>query len=71
VAGFDDLPWTRLVDPGVTVIAQPTYAMGREAAELLLERIAVPEKPVRRVVLRGELVVRGSSERAEAVALGG
>jgi len=64
VAGFDDLPWTRLVEPGVTVIAQPTYDMGREAAELLLERIADPEKPVRRVVLRGELVVRGSSERA-------
>jgi LacI family fructose operon transcriptional repressor len=69
VAGFDDLPWTRLVEPGVTVIAQPTYDMGREAAELLLERIAVPEKPVRRVVLRGELVVRGSSERAAVPAV--
>ncbi len=61
VAGFDDLPWTRLVEPGVTVIAQPTYDIGREAAELLLQRIADPEKVVRRVVLRGQLVVRGSS----------
>lgn len=62
VAGFDDLPWTRLVDPGLTVIAQPTYDMGREAAELLLQRIADPDKPVRRIVLRGELVVRGSTQ---------
>jgi len=65
VAGFDDLPWTRLVDPGVTVIAQPTYDIGREAAELLLQRIADPDKPFRRVVLRGELVVRGSSAATE------
>ena len=61
VAGFDNLPWTRLVDPGVTVISQPTYDIGRESAELLLQRIADPDKVVRRVVLRGELVVRGSS----------
>jgi LacI family fructose operon transcriptional repressor len=67
IAGFDDLPWTRLVEPGVTVIAQPTYDIGREAAELLLQRIADPDKPVRRVVLRGELVVRGSSAAAAVI----
>jgi len=61
IAGFDDLPWTRLVEPGLTVIAQPTYDIGRTAAELLLQRIADPDSPVRRVVLRGELTVRGSS----------
>jgi len=61
IAGFDDLPWTRLVEPGLTVIAQPTYDIGRTAAELLMQRIADPAKPARRVVLRGELVVRGST----------
>lgn len=61
VAGFDDLPWTGLVEPGVTVIAQPTHELGRQAAELLLSRIAGPDRPHRRLVLRGELVVRGSS----------
>jgi len=70
VAGFDDLPWTRLVEPGITVIAQPTYEMGREAVELLVERIAAPKKPVRRVVLRGELVVRGSTAAAAGVVAG-
>ena len=61
VAGFDDLPWTRLVEPGVTVIAQPTYEMGREAIGLLLRRIAEPDLAARQLVLRGELVERGSS----------
>ncbi|MDS4021071.1 MAG: LacI family DNA-binding transcriptional regulator [Candidatus Competibacter sp.] len=61
LAGFDDLPWTRLVEPGVTVIAQPTYDIGQAAIELLLQRIAHPAQSVRRVVLRGELRERGSS----------
>ena len=61
LAGFDDLPWTRLVEPGLTVIAQPTYEMGQEAIGLLLQRIAEPDKAVRQLVLRGELVERGST----------
>ena len=63
LAGFDDLPWTRLVEPGITVVAQPIYDIGRAAIDLLLQRIAKPEQAVRRVVLRGELIERGSSAR--------
>lgn len=61
LAGFDDMPWTRIVTPAITVVAQPTYDIGRSAIELLLARIAQPEQAVRRVVMRGELLVRGSS----------
>lgn len=63
LAGFDDLPWTRLVEPAITVIAQPTDDLGRAAIHLLQQRIAQPDQAVRRVVLRGELRVRGSSAR--------
>ncbi|MDQ5908510.1 MAG: LacI family transcriptional regulator, fructose operon transcriptional repressor [Pseudomonadota bacterium] len=63
LAGFDDLPWTGLVGPGITVIAQPTYDIGQAAIELLLQHIAHPSQSVRRVVLRGELRERGSSGR--------
>ena len=66
LAGFDDLPWTRLVEPGITVIAQPTDDIGRAAIELLLQRIAHPSQSVRRVVLRGELRERGSSRQRSA-----
>ncbi|MBL8251278.1 MAG: LacI family DNA-binding transcriptional regulator [Candidatus Competibacter sp.] len=61
LAGFDDLPWTRLVEPGITVISQPIYDIGRAAIDLLLQRIAQPHQAVRQVVLRGELIARGSS----------
>jgi LacI family fructose operon transcriptional repressor len=66
LAGFDDLPWTRLVEPGITVIAQPTYDLGQAAIEQLLQRIAQPVQAVRRVVLRGELIERGSSGKRSA-----
>ncbi len=56
LAGFDDLPWTRLVEPGITVIAQPIYDIGKAAIDLLLQRIAQPYQAVRRVVLRGQLM---------------
>lgn len=64
LAGFDDMPWTRLIEPGITVVAQPTYEIGRAAIELLLARIASPEQAVRRLVMRGELKIRGSSQKA-------
>lgn len=63
LAGFDDMPWTRIVTPSITVMAQPTYDMGKAAIELLLARIAQPEQAARRIVLRGELLERGSSRR--------
>jgi len=68
LAGFDDLPWTRLLEPGITVIAQPIYEIGRAAIELLLQRIAKPAQSVRRVVLRGELIPRGSSAKPSRAA---
>ena len=65
IAGFDDMPWTRLVTPAITVLAQPTYEIGRSAIELLLQRIANPDQAQRRVVLRGELIARGSTVAGE------
>ena len=61
LAGFDDMPWTRVVTPAITVIAQPTCEIGRSAIELLLARIAKPGQLRRRIVLRGELRVREST----------
>lgn len=61
-ACFDETPWTGLVDPGITVIRQPTEEIGRTAAELLCRRIKEEESgSTRKVVLTAELVVRGST----------
>ncbi|MFC6839165.1 LacI family DNA-binding transcriptional regulator [Xanthomonas theicola] len=63
LAGFDNDNWTELVEPGMTVIAQPVEEMGRTAMSLLLERLNAPALPVRKVVLSGRCIVRGSSLR--------
>lgn len=63
VAGFDEMDWMFLVKPALTVVMQPTYEMGQRAAELLLERIADPERPPQAVVLQPTIKVRESSRR--------
>jgi LacI family fructose operon transcriptional repressor len=55
---FDDPSWTSLVSPPLTVVSQPTYALGRTAAELLLRRINEPDGPIQEVVLKSRLIVR-------------
>jgi LacI family transcriptional regulator len=66
VVGFDDANWATALRPPLTVVTQPTYDIGRIAAELLLRRIGGESFPPKRVVLRAELVERGSSRRPPA-----
>jgi LacI family fructose operon transcriptional repressor len=63
VAGFDNESWTELVGPGLTVIEQPVAEIGRAAMRLLLERLDAPDAPVRKIVLGGKCIIRGSSSR--------
>jgi DNA polymerase (family X) len=39
IIGFDDTDWATSMQPPLSVIAQPTYEIGRRATELLLERM--------------------------------
>jgi LacI family transcriptional regulator len=68
LVGFDDLDWTTLVDPPVTVIAQPVAELGHRVAERLLARIDGEDGPPRRIRLRTRLVVRGSCGAAARAA---
>ncbi|MGW2712896.1 substrate-binding domain-containing protein, partial [Streptomyces sp. NPDC001356] len=61
LVGFDDLDWTTLVDPPLTVVAQSPLDMGRAAAARLFERIKGDDRPAERIVLPTELVVRSST----------
>jgi LacI family transcriptional regulator len=60
VVAFDDFEWADLFHPGLTVIAQPTRAMGEQAAELVLSRLADPSIPPRRVVMHARFMHRES-----------
>ncbi len=61
VVGFDDLPASLLLDPFLTVAAQPAYEMGREATNLLIKRLAGDgAQAPQEVVLPVEIVERKS-----------
>jgi LacI family transcriptional regulator len=62
LVGFDDIPLGELLQPGVTVVAQDPYALGRHAADLLFTRLDDDRGASRRQVLPTTLIVRGSGE---------
>jgi LacI family transcriptional regulator, fructose operon transcriptional repressor len=62
VAGFDNEHWTELVGSGITVIEQPVEEIGATAMNMLLGRLETPDAPIRKVVLSGRCIVRGSTE---------
>lgn len=59
--GFDDLEWTRIVRPPVSVVAQPVYELGVAAARRILARVGGDEGPVETLVLPTRLVMREST----------
>jgi len=59
---FDDAPWAPFVDPPMSVIAQPAYDIGAQAATLLVERIRTGMQGMtRHSMLSTTLIVRESS----------
>jgi LacI family transcriptional regulator len=64
--GYDTHQLVRLLLPGLAVVRQPTYDMGRRAAELLLERIPDPALPPREVQFTPRLEVGASQLSSSA-----
>ena len=64
IIAFDDYPWLAHLRPSITVVAQPTYELGRQAALTLVRRIeegdAEPADPDGVVELKCELKIRDS-----------
>ena len=62
MVAFDDLPLTLVVNPFLTVAAQPAYEMGQMATQQLVSRISgnIQDAPVH-LVLPTTLIVRRSS----------
>lgn len=61
--GIDELPWTDLIDPGITTLAQPTDIIGRAAIHSLLQRLQARDRdsPPRQILYQAKLHARGST----------
>lgn len=60
---FDDAPWAPFIDPPISVVSQPAYRIGEQAATLLADRIGGGHTQPRRIVLGTDLIIRESSLR--------
>jgi LacI family transcriptional regulator len=59
--GFDDDRWMQLIDPPLTVVAQPVQEIGTEAAQLVIQMIqGWGTGEPQRIVLKPELIIRES-----------
>jgi LacI family transcriptional regulator len=55
------MPFIDRLRPPLTTVRFPHYQLGTEAAQLLLERVASRESPVKILYLAPELIVRAST----------
>ena len=60
VIGYDDIPFSRLVYPGLTTISQPAFKLGYEASDLLIRLIGKNKIDKKRIKLDPDLIIRGS-----------
>ncbi len=62
--GFDNLDWTTLVTPAISVIEQPVHELGKMAARMIIDRLRGDNvMPTHDVALETRFVPRGSIRR--------
>jgi LacI family transcriptional regulator len=61
VIGFDDIALAAYSNPPLSSIVQPKHQTGELAAQLLLQRIAQPDRELQRAILQPTLLVRQST----------
>lgn len=60
IASFSGTELATIVHPPLTTVEPPLHQMGRQAAELILEKIINPTAPCRSVTLNAEIKMRDS-----------
>lgn len=61
IIGFDNIELTTMVEPSLTTIDQPSYQIGYQSCELLVEKIENPLSSTKRILLETELIIRDST----------
>ena len=67
--GFDDVQMSRYVYPSLTTVGQSILQLGEMAAQLLLRRIAEPERAVEQRIVKPDIVLRESTRAYAQVPL--
>jgi DNA-binding LacI/PurR family transcriptional regulator len=60
IVGFDDLPQTTMIFPGLTTVRQPCIEMGVRAAEILIDQLENNNPEPAHVILPTKFVIRES-----------
>jgi DNA-binding LacI/PurR family transcriptional regulator len=60
IVGFDDHPWAQVSDPPLTVVRQPTYAIGETAAHKVLKALNDGDAEILSALFDCQLVLRQS-----------
>ncbi|WP_291562930.1 LacI family DNA-binding transcriptional regulator [Bacteroides sp.] len=63
IASFSGTSLSTIVHPQLTTVEPPLMEMGKNAAQLILEKISNPESPNRSIVLNAEIKIRESSTK--------
>jgi DNA-binding LacI/PurR family transcriptional regulator len=65
VVGYDDLIWTKHLQPALSTVSQQIEEIGRLAAERLIYRLNYGEEPVTAtsITVDTKLIIRASSDR--------
>jgi len=61
LVGFNDMPLVDRIDPPLTTLRIQHYEIGAAAARILLDELADPRPESRTVMLKPQLIVRGST----------
>jgi LacI family transcriptional regulator len=69
IVGFNNVAEAAQSHPGLTTIDTSPANLGEAAADLLLQRMAAPEAPIRRIILEPRLIVRASCGAKDASSL--
>ena len=61
IAGFNDLEASALVEPGITSVASPRFAMGQQAVDLILQKASGAQRAFPPIDVGYSIMVRGST----------
>lgn len=62
IIGFDDMYWSGSLNPPLTAVHQPGFAIGHKATELLVQRIDQHDRHSTNIIFEATLIKRGSCQ---------